>query len=88
MANVLRGNDLANRLNGGSGNDTMIGQSGDDTYVVDSTADVIVEGLGMGLDSVESSASFTLSSNVENLTLTGASAINATGNTVGQCPNR
>ena len=59
----------------------MIGQTGDDIYVVDNVADVIVEGIGFGLDSVEASASFTLSSTVENLTLTGASPINATGNT-------
>ena len=80
LANSIRGNDQSNRLDGGAGADTLIGQNGDDIYVVDNVADVIVEGSGFGLDSVESSVSYTLPAAIENLTLTGAAAINATGN--------
>jgi Ca2+-binding RTX toxin-like protein len=80
LANTITGNGAANVINGGSGTDTMIGGAGDDSYVVDATADVITELLNGGLDSVSSSATYTLSSNVENLTLTGTSAISATGN--------
>ena len=82
LANVLRGNAAANRLDGAAGADTLIGGAGDDTYVVDSSADVVSENANEGIDSVLASASFTLSTNVENLTLTGTAAINGTGNTL------
>lgn len=80
LANVLTGNMADNTLNGGSGADTLIGGAGNDTYVVDSTSDLVTEMAGEGMDLVQSSVTYTLSSNVENLTLTGASAINGTGN--------
>ncbi|MGF1991741.1 MAG: beta strand repeat-containing protein [Nostoc sp. ZfuVER08] len=74
------GNDT---LDGGVGNDTLNGGAGDDTYIVDSTNDVIIEGLNAGKDLVKSSVTFVLADNVENLTLTGSSAINGTGNNLG-----
>jgi Ca2+-binding RTX toxin-like protein len=91
LDNVLTGNSGNNTLNGGIGNDTLeggagtdtlVGGQGNDTYVVNSTTDVIAENAGGGLDTVQSSVTFTLLShtNVENLTLTGSTAINATGN--------
>jgi Ca2+-binding RTX toxin-like protein len=79
--NVLTGNDGANTLDGGAGNDTMSGGAGDDTYIVDSTGDVLAEAALGGTDTVQSSVSYTLGVNFENLTLTGTGAINATGNT-------
>ncbi|HQR09775.1 MAG TPA: calcium-binding protein [Casimicrobiaceae bacterium] len=81
-ANILAGNAGDDQLNGGAGADTLKGGQGNDTYVVDTTGDVIVENAGEGTDAVQSSATYTLSSNVEILTLTGAAAINATGNTM------
>jgi Ca2+-binding RTX toxin-like protein len=48
--------------------------------VVDATSDTITENASEGTDSVQSSVSFTLAANVENLTLTGTAAINGTGN--------
>ena len=80
LNNVLIGNSAANTLTGGSGADTMQGGLGNDTYVVDNTADVVTEGANEGVDLVQSSVTFTLGANVENLTLTGTSAINGTGN--------
>jgi len=81
LNNRLTGNSGDNRLDGGAGSDTMIGGAGNDTYVVSSTKDVVQED-GDGVDTVESSVSFSLSlhAQVENLTLTGAAAINGTGN--------
>ncbi|MDO6963015.1 beta strand repeat-containing protein [Rhizobium alvei] len=79
-ANILIGNVGNNVLDGKAGADKMSGGKGNDTYIVDSAGDVVTEKAGEGTDLVKSSVSFTLSNNVENLTLTGTGAINATGN--------
>jgi Ca2+-binding RTX toxin-like protein len=78
--NVLVGNAGANALNGLGGVDTMRGGAGDDTYTVDDSRDVIVENTGEGTDTVKSNVSYTLSANIEALTLTGSSNVNGTGN--------
>ena len=80
LANALTGNAGNNQLDGGAGVDTMAGGLGDDTYVVDVTGDVVTEGDDAGTDLVRASASYTLSANVENLTLTGTADIDGTGN--------
>lgn len=80
QANRMEGNAAANRLDGGSGADTLLGGAGNDAYVVDNTADRVTEFAGNGVDAIESSVSYTLPLEVENLTLTGTAAINATGN--------
>ena len=78
----LDGGDGADTLYGGLGNDTMLGGLGNDTYVVDSSLDKAIEDVDSGNDLVKSSVSFILGVNVEKLTLTGASAINGTGNSL------
>lgn len=80
--NKITGNTADNTLTGGDGIDTLVGGTGNDVYVVDTTTDVITESAASGTDTVQSSVTFSISSltNVENLTLTGANAINATGN--------
>jgi Ca2+-binding RTX toxin-like protein len=80
LANVLRGNTANNTLNGGTGADTMQGGAGNDTYVLDNSADAVVELAAEGIDLVQASVTHTLAVNVENLTLTGTSAINGAGN--------
>lgn len=79
-ANLLIGNSAANTLNGSTGADTMSGGGGDDTYVVDAAADLLIELAGQGSDLVQSSIGFALSDNLENLTLTGTVAVEASGN--------
>jgi Ca2+-binding RTX toxin-like protein/subtilisin-like proprotein convertase family protein len=76
--NAGAGNDT---LDGGAGNDSLVGGTGSDLYLVDTAADIIVENAIEGNDTVQSSATYTLSANVENLTLTGSSAISGGGNT-------
>ncbi|MDZ8237874.1 MAG: calcium-binding protein, partial [Nostoc sp. ChiQUE01a] len=90
--NVLNGNGGNDTINGGNGNDTVNGGTGadrldggdnDDLYIVDNVGDIATEVFGDalgGVDTVQSSVSYTLSANLENLTLTGFAAINGTGN--------
>jgi serralysin len=89
--NNLNGSSGNDTLSGGNGNDTLLGSSGGDSlvggiandlYGVDNTGDVIVELPNQGIDLVNSSITYILTPNVENLTLTGSSAINGTGNTL------
>ncbi len=80
LANSLTGNAGNNLLDGGLGADTMIGGLGNDTYVVDDIGDVLSEALDGGLDAVQSSVSYRLRANIENLTLTGSGHIDGTGN--------
>ena len=78
--NRLFGNSGNNALDGGLGADMMFGGDGDDTYVVDNGNDRIFEADNQGNDTVVASMSYTLGTNIENLTLSGTDAINATGN--------
>ncbi len=67
-------------LDGGLGNDSMSGGSGDDVYVVNATTDTVTEVAVEGNDTVRSAVSLTLGANIENLVLTGTTALNGTGN--------
>jgi Ca2+-binding RTX toxin-like protein len=77
---TITGNDADNNIDGGAGIDTMAGGNGNDTYIVDNNADVIIENPGAGTDSVQSSVTFTLPANVENLTLNGFGNLSGAGN--------
>jgi Ca2+-binding RTX toxin-like protein len=76
----ISGNGDNDELDGGLGDDTMDGGAGNDTYRADSRNDMVVELAGQGTDIVYSTATFVLGNNVENLTLTGSSQINGSGN--------
>lgn len=85
LDNRLTGNAMANTLSGAAGADTLAGGAGDDVYLVDGTTDLIVEGVGAGVDLVrvgitQAGASYTLAANVENAEVTGGVALLLTGN--------
>ena len=69
-------------LIGGEGSDSMFGGIDDDTYDVDNTGDIITERIDEGNDTVNSSISYTLGDNLENLTLIDNNPINGTGNSL------
>lgn len=80
LSNVLTGNDGDDAIDGAAGNDTMIGGLGNDSYFVNRAADVIVELANEGIDSVQSSVSLILGSELENLELVGSSSLSGVGN--------
>ncbi len=80
---TIIGNDAANTIDGRLGADTMSGGKGNDTYLVDNIADVVRENAGEGIDTIVTPLDYTLPANVENLTLSGSTAINGTGNELG-----
>jgi Ca2+-binding RTX toxin-like protein len=91
---TLTGNSSDNVLDGGDGADTLTGGRGNDTYFVDEAdhflrsstgltvvpGDHVIENANEGLDLVKASTSFTLPTNVENLTLLEGAASNGAGN--------
>jgi predicted extracellular nuclease len=77
---TLSGGDGNDVLDGQGGADHMEGGAGNDTYYVDDAGDTITEVSAVGLDTVRSSAAnFTLGDYVENLVISGAGDLNATG---------
>ena len=88
LANDLSGGAGNDTLDGGKNDaglagDTMAGGAGNDTYIVNNANDVVTEGAGLnsGTDTVKTSlASYTLTTNVENLIYTGTGNFAGTGN--------
>ncbi|TBC13821.1 M10 family metallopeptidase [Rhizobium ruizarguesonis] len=81
LANTITGGAGNDTLNGGVGADSLIGGEGDDTYIVDNAGDLVTEAADEGADTVRTTlASYTLGSDVENLTYTGTAAFTGTGN--------
>jgi Ca2+-binding RTX toxin-like protein len=91
VSDTLDGNAGDDTLDGGAGADVLTGGKGDDTYIVDNAKDVVVEfpGAPEGIDTIQAKMSIDLAKYenfnlevIENVTLTGASALIATGNTL------
>jgi Ca2+-binding RTX toxin-like protein len=81
---TLDGGNGDDSLDGGAGNDKLVGGAGNDTYVVDSAKDVVLEtGIADTGDVVKASIAIDLTSslydNIEDVVLTGAGALKATG---------
>lgn len=87
-ADNIVGGDGADRLDGGIGADRLEGGAGSDVYIIDTFSndgnsandDVAIEAAGGGTDAANASVSYVLGAEIENLTLTGSSAIDGTGN--------
>ncbi|RJF89326.1 calcium-binding protein [Oleomonas cavernae] len=77
---TVEGGDGNDVVNGGIGSDMLRGGFGDDTYIVDSISDTTTESGGGGIDTVQTSVTFTLENGFENLGITSASAVDGTGN--------
>ncbi|CAN7316375.1 hypothetical protein [Rhizobium sp. LjRoot254] len=73
------GNDTFDNR-GGKVDHEIYGQKGNDTLITDSANVHMKEDVDMGVDSVKSTVSYTLSENVENLVLIGKADINGSGN--------
>ena len=78
---VLIGDAGNDTLNGNAGADQMNGGASDDLYYVDVAGDTVTESSSTGgHDTVSSTVTFVLGAYLEDLTLTGSTAANATGN--------
>ncbi len=92
VANFLGGAEGNDTLEGRAGNDTLDGGAGvdrlvggldNDTYILDATADVVVELLNQGIDTVVTTrAAYALGLNVENIVAANNIAHSFVGNAV------
>lgn len=78
----LFGGEGDDTLDGGVGADGLYGGSGNDSYIVDNAGDMVQEGSGAGVDLVKASINYTLTDEVEYLSLTSTEAINGSGNSL------
>jgi Ca2+-binding RTX toxin-like protein len=67
-------------LDGEAGVDYLEGGAGNDVYIVDDANDIVVEAANGGTDQVQTTASYVLSDNIENLFLMGSDDLDGTGN--------
>ena len=80
---ILQGGDGNDTLDGGPGADVLAGGIGSDVFIVDDPGDLVGEAAAEHLpdgDTVIASLTYALPSTMEHLTLSGAAAINGTGN--------
>ena len=80
LENVKVGTSGNDTLLGSGGFYSMLGVAGDDTYVVDDGHDAVIENANEGTDLVQASIDYTLTANVENLTLLGTADLVGYGN--------
>jgi serralysin len=71
IGNTLIGNAGNDILSGGAGADAMFGGIGDDTYSIDDFGDHAFENANEGTDTVNTSVSYVMEANIENVNLLG-----------------
>ena len=76
---VIRANAGNDTLTAGSGAATLIGGAGNDLFVVNGPADVVLDQPNHGSNTIDTSVSFALPDNVQNLTATGSTAVTLRG---------
>jgi hypothetical protein len=80
---VLLGRAAADTLVGGTGIDEMRGEGGNDTYEVDNVGDQVIEGVGQGYDTVNTTLNtYTLGTNVERVNFIGLGNFLGIGNSL------
>jgi Ca2+-binding RTX toxin-like protein len=79
---TLTANTGADTLVSGTGVDSLVGGTGANLFIVNNASDIINVGASHGVDTIQSSVSFSASANVANLTLTGTAALMGTGNSL------
>ncbi len=77
-ADTLVAGNGADTLISGTGADSLVGGTGADLFVVNATTDVVNVGATHGVDTIQSSVSYTLPANVQYLSLTGSTALTGT----------
>jgi Ca2+-binding RTX toxin-like protein len=82
LDNTITGGGGKDTLDGGAGSDNLLGGKGNDVYIVDNINDVVVEAQDEGQDEVRISSllTYTLGSNIEELTYTGTGTFHVIGN--------
>jgi trimeric autotransporter adhesin len=78
---LVAGSGVDTLVAGTTGTDSLVGGSGNDTFVVNNTSDVITDTSTTASNTLQSSVTYTLPTNVNTLVLAGTLALNATGNT-------
>jgi Ca2+-binding RTX toxin-like protein len=82
LTNSIYGNAGDNTLDGGAAPDQLWGYGGNASYIVDNFFDKVVEFVGAGDDVVYAKVSYTLSANVEDLSLNVGNGTYGTGNSM------
>ena len=77
--NLIHANAGNDTLTAGSGIATLIGGAGNDVFVLNNTSDYVIVQPHLGSYTIDTSVSYTMPDNVQNLTGTGAAAITLTG---------
>ena len=82
-ADVYIGTANNDTIDGGTGKDKLTGGAGDDVYYVDDRWDIVNEAVDGGIDTIIATANVNiLTTQVENITLTGSADLKANGNSL------